>query len=130
MTEGMTPSQFQILREDLAGLRTELRSLVTRESFRDEQRRVDDRFQDSDRRSEDRHKELAKIISDLETALGLESQARQAERADALKAQVALNNEREKERRGRMWQWLVLLVSLIGGPIVGALIASAIPGGG
>lgn len=134
MTEGMTNEQFRILREDFAQMRVEFNqrfdNLVTRETFTDERRRVDGRFLDSDRRSEERHKESAKQISELEAALNLESQTRQQERADALKAQVSLNNEREKERRGRMWQWLVLAVSLVGGPIAGALIASAMQVGG
>lgn len=131
---GMTPSQFQILREDIAAMRIEWNqrfdNLVTRETFMDERRRVDGRFQDSDRRSEERHKDSAKAISELETALNLESQTRQNERADALKSLVTLNNDREKERRARMWQWLLTGVSLVVAPILGALVATAVQVGG
>lgn len=126
----MNPSQFQILREDFAQMRQEFNlrfdNLVTRETFTDERRRVDGRFQDGDRRSEERHATSTRQIAELEQALNLEAQTRQQERADALKAQVALNNDREKERRARMWQWLLAGVGWLVAPVTAALIASAI----
>lgn len=118
MTDGMTPSQFQILREDFASMRQEFNqrfdNLVTRDAFRDEQRRVDDRFASQGRE-----------IGELKTDITAEAQARVADTQQALKAQIHEKNEREKLRRATMWQWLFLAVSLVGGPIVGALIGSA-----
>ena len=123
MTDGMTPSQFQILREDFASMRQEFNqrfdNLVTRDAFRDEQRRVDDRFTSQGRE-----------IGELKTDITAEAQARVADTQQALKAQIHEKNEREKIRRATMWQWLFLAVSLTGGPVVGALIGSAMTGVG
>ena len=115
----MTPSQFQILREDLAGLRSEIRSLVTRESFRDEQRRVDDRFDSQGRE-----------IGELKTSISAEAQARVTATQDNLNAQIREKNEREKIRRATQWQWLLLAVSLVAGPVVGGLIGQLTQAGG
>lgn len=135
MTDGaMNPSQFQILREDLAAMRTEWNqrfdNLVTRETFTDERRRVDGRFLDEGRRADERFANLGKEVAEVASGLAQESATRQTERADQLKAQVNLNNDREKERRARMWQWLLTGVSLVVGPVLGALIATAMRVGG
>jgi hypothetical protein len=119
----MSPSQFQILREDFAAMRSEFNTrfdnLVTRESFRDEQRRVDDRFQTQGRE-----------IGELKSGLLAEAQARVTERQDVLKAQLAEKTEREKLRRQTVWQWFALGASLIGAPIAAALIGAAMVSSG
>ena len=119
----MTPSQFQILREDFAAMRLEfqasIRELVTRESFRDEQRRVDERFEGQVRE-----------ISDLKKDLATEAQARVTSTQDALNAQIREKNEREKIRKATQWQWLLLAVSLVGGPVLGAWIGRLMGIGG
>ncbi len=132
MTDGMTPSQFQILREDLQAMRTEWNqrfdNLITRDTFADERRRVDGRFTDEARRADERHTALSREIGELSTALATEAQTRQNERVDTLNRQAAQANEREKERRARMWQWLLTGATLVLSPIVAALIASAMAG--
>lgn len=119
---GMTPSQFQILREDFQALRLEfqagIRELVTRETFSDERRRVDGRFKDQ-----------ADDISTLKRDLAAEVQARTTAEQATLQAQVALANERERDRRGRMWQWLFIIASPVAVIIVGILAANAGLGG-
>lgn len=129
MTEGMSDSQFRILREDLAAMRVEFNArfdnLVTRETFRDEVRRTDQRFAETDRRNAEKSASLGSEIASLQAALAAEVNARTTEREDALQAQVAEAKEREKLRRAQMWQWLATAVTLVVGPIVGALIGSA-----
>lgn len=121
MTDGMTPSQFQILREDFASMRSEFNqrfdNLVTRDAFRDEQRRVDERFSSQGRE-----------IGELKADITAEAQARVADTQATLKSQLHEKAEREKIRRATGWQWLLLTVSLIGGPVFGALIGSALAG--
>lgn len=118
MTDGMTPSQFQILREDFAAMRNEFNqrfdNLVTRESFRDEQRRVDERFGT-----------LGREIGEVKSGLTSEAAARVADTQATLQKQLQEKAEREKIRRATGWQWLLLAVSLVAGPILGALIGSA-----
>lgn len=118
MTDGMTPSQFQILREDFASMRSEFNqrfdNLVTRESFRDEQRRVDERF-----------RSMGREIGDVKADLTAEASARVADTQAGLQRQLAEKAEREKVRRATGWQWLFLAVSLVVGPVLGALIGSA-----
>ena len=122
MTDGMTPSQFQILREDLAQMRLEWNqrfdNLVTRDTFRDERVRVDERFDGQGRE-----------IADLKRDLASEVQARVAAEQAALQAQVKLANEQEKDRRNRMWQWLLIFASPVAVIIVGILAAQAGLGG-
>lgn len=122
MTDGMTPSQFQILREDFQALRLEfqagIRELVTRETFSDERRRVDERFEGQGRE-----------ISDLKRDLAAEVQARVAAEQTALQSQLAERIEREKVRRQTMWQWLLLIASPIVVIIVGIVAAQAGLGG-
>ena len=131
---GMTPSQFQILREDLSQMRSEWNqrfdNLVTRETFTDERRRVDGRFMDENRRADERYTGLTKEIAEVATGLAAESQVRQQERVDTLNRQAHEKNEREKERRTRMWQWLLTGATLILSPILAALIATAMQVGG
>ena len=119
---GMSPTQFQILREDFQALRLEfqagIRDLVSRETFADERRRVDGRFKDQ-----------GDDISDLKRDLAAEVQARAAAEQSALQATIALANEREKDRRGRMWQWLFMVASPVAVIIVGILAAQSGIGG-
>lgn len=120
--DGMTPSQFQILREDFQAMRLEfqasIRELVTRETFSDERRRVDERFEGQGRE-----------ISDLKRDLAAEAQARVAAEQSALQAQIAERNEREKVRRATMWQWLALIASPIAVIIIGVVASQAGLGG-
>lgn len=122
MTDGMTPSQFQILREDFQALRLEfqagIRDLVSRETFRDERLRVDERFEGQGRE-----------IADLKRDLAAEVQARTTAEQNTLQAQLALANDRERDRRNRMWQWLFMIASPIVVLIVGAVALAAGIGG-
>jgi hypothetical protein len=106
---GLSP--FQILREDLSSMRQEfnsaIRSLVTSDLFRDEQRRVDDKFQGLGREISDLRKEFDTAMA----ALTLSEQTR-------LKAEIAQAQERDKLRRQLGWQW----IALIGAPIITFLI--------
>lgn len=117
--EGMTPSQFQVLREDIAQMRTEWNqrfdNLVTRDTFSDERRRVDGRFLDQ-----------AREVADLKTALEKESTARVAAQTDALNAQIRERNEREKVKRQTTWQWLALVITLVAGPTITILVTAAL----
>ena len=119
---GMTPSQFQILREDLAQMRVEWNqrfdNLVTRDTFSDERRRVDSRFEGQGRE-----------IASLQKDLAAEHQARVAAETSALQSQIAERNEREKVRRATQWQWLLIFASPIAAIIVGILAAQAGLGG-
>lgn len=120
---GMTPSQFQILREDFMAMRLEfqasIRELVTREAFSDERRRVDGRFQDQGRE-----------LNEVKTQVAQEAQARvQQAQADA-QAKIAEGKERDKLRRQGAWQWLAWGVTLIIGPILGAIIATVMANAG
>ncbi|QOP64788.1 membrane protein [Microbacterium phage DelaGarza] len=119
---GMTPSQFQILREDLAQMRVEWNqrfdNLVTRDTFSDERRRVDSRFEGQGR-------EIAALQKDL----AAEHQARVTAETNALQAQIAERNEREKVRRATQWQWLLIFASPVAAIIVGILAAQAGLGG-
>lgn len=115
---GMTPSQFQILREDFQAMRLEfqaaIRELVTRESFTDERRRVDGRFKDQ---SED--------IADLRTKLEGESTARAAaELANANAARAAAEKATQTQKQIN-WQWFLV----IAGPVVAYLVGWVGAGG-
>ncbi len=118
MTDGMSPSQFQILREDIAAMRSEWNqrfdNLVTRETFTDERRRVDGRFLD-----------LAREISENKQSIAQEAQARVQSEQSNLQRQLTEKNEREKVKRQTTWQWLALAITLIVGPVLGALIGAA-----
>ncbi|UVK61362.1 membrane protein [Microbacterium phage Gingerbug] len=122
MTDGMTPSQFQILREDLAQMRVEWNqrfdNLVTRDTFADERRRVDGRLEGQGRE-----------ISALQKDLAAEHQARVTAETSALQAQIAERNEREKVRRATQWQWLLIFASPAAAIIVGILAAQSGLGG-
>lgn len=117
--EGMTPSQFQVLREDIAQMRTEWNqrfdNLVTRDTFSDERRRVDGRFLDQ-----------AREVADLKTALEKESTARVSAQTDAFNAQIRERNEREKVKRQTTWQWLALVITLVAGPTITILMTAAL----
>ena len=123
MNEGMTPGQFQILREDFQAMRLEfnlrLDRLVTQDSFLQEQKRVDALIQS-----------LNSDVGDVRESVGKEVQARVAERQDALKTQLNEKNEREKIRRQTLWQWFALAASLVGGPLIGGLIGAALASSG
>lgn len=117
------PAWVAWIRQDLAAFRLEfqtaVRELVTREAFNDERQRTDKRFADQ-----------GKEIAANEAAIAAEAQARSTERQDALQAQLAVKAEQDKQRRATTLQWLALAVSLVVGPIVGALIAGAMAVGG
>lgn len=108
---GMTPSQFQILREDFQAMRLEfqaaMRELVTRDAFTDERRRVDGRFKDQ---SED--------IGDLRTKLEAESTARAAAELAAANAARASAEKANQVQKQTNWQWFLVFA----GPIVAYLV--------
>lgn len=128
MPENMTPSQFQILREDLAAFRSEINqrldNVVSRESFRDEQRRVDGLIGGHGREIGELKTLLEKKIGEVTTALAQEAGARVSAQTDALNAQLLERQEREKVRRATMWQWLLLGVSIVVTPVVAIIIGS------
>lgn len=129
MTGEMNPSQFQILREDLAAMRTEWNqrfdNLVTRETFLDERRRVDGRFTDAARDVTTFRENVNKKVGELQREIASEAQARVADTRAALEAQVKESAERDRVRRQTAWQWLAIGVTLVAGPIISALVSVA-----
>lgn len=119
----MSPSQFQILREDFQAMRLEfqasIRELVTRETFADERRRVDERFEGHGRE-----------LGELKRGLEAEAQVRITQAAEDAKAKIAEARERERLRRQTAWQWFGLAATLVGGPILGGLIGAALSASG
>lgn len=118
----MEASEFQILREDIAGMRKEfnerLDKLVSREMFALEQRRVDDRFTQMGIELADARKDN----SELESALKLETQARLDSETAALNAQIAESKAREKLGAQTRWQWFTLAASGLIFPLIGGAI--------
>jgi hypothetical protein len=116
MADEMSSQQFQILREDFASMRTEfnarLDNLVTRESFRDEQRRVDGMIQSQGRE-----------IGELKTSLTSEVSARLAAEQKASDATIHEAREREKIRRQTSWQWLSIALAPVIAIIAGYVFA-------
>lgn len=122
MSDAMSPSQFQILREDIAQMRSEFNgrfdSLVTRDAFRDERARVDERLSS-----------LGREIGENKAAIDAEALARTTEQQATLRAQQHDKAEREKERRARSWQWFALFASPVVSGIIAYVVGTASNGG-
>ena len=114
----MTPSQFQILREDLRAINLRLDQFITRETFRDERDRVDAKAQ-----------ELRRDIDVVSVALQDEAKARVLERETALNDQVKQAREVEKTRKAQTWQWVLLIAGAVISPITTFFVGASLPGG-
>lgn len=110
---GLSP--FQILREDLSSMRQEfnsaIRSLVTSDLFRDEQRRVDDKFTGLGR-------EIGDLRKEFDSALAAITAAEQAK----LKERLQEQQERDKMRRNQTLQWVALVLSPVAVIVVNDLL--------
>lgn len=110
---GLSP--FQILREDLSSMRQEfnasIRSLVTSDLFRDEQRRVDDKFTGLGREIDDLRKEF-------DVAIAAITAAEQAK----LKERLQEQSDRDRMRRNQTLQWVALVLSPVAVIIVNRLL--------
>lgn len=92
----------------------ELRTLVTRDAFRDEQSRVNAELRRQDR-------EIAELRADLKA----ESTARGAAELTAANAAKTEAQERQRVARATNWQWFLV----IAGPVAAALVAWVASGG-
>lgn len=91
-----------------------LRSLVTRDAFRDEQTRVNTELRRQDRE-----------ISDLKADLKAESTARASEQLTAANQAKAEAQERQKVQRATNWQWFLV----VAGPLATLLLTWVANGG-
>lgn len=96
------------------GISSEIRQLVTRDAFRDEQSRVNDEL-----------KRLGREIGDVESDLKAESGARVAAEIASATAAEKTAKEQQSTQKATNWQWFLLLAS----PFLGALIQWIITGG-
>lgn len=91
-----------------------LRTLVTRDAFRDEQTRVNTELRRQDRE-----------IADLKADLKAESTARGAAELKAAEAAKSEAQERQRVQRATNWQWFLVFA----GPIVTLIVAWVANGG-
>lgn len=91
-----------------------LRTLVTRDAFRDEQSRVNAELRRQDRE-----------IADLKADLKAESTARAAAELSAANAAKAEAQERQRVQRQTNWQWFLV----IAGPVATLLVSWIASGG-
>jgi len=110
---------FNLLREDLAAMRKEMNEnlgkLVSNETFRQEQSRVNEKFE-----------ALAKDISDLTTDLAKEVQARVTAEQVRLTEKAKEQQDRGKEAASRRWQIFGMFASPLITLIIGFVFVATV----
>lgn len=120
MSDGGTPNNspnfwFGVLRDDISTIRKEMREgldkLVSSETFRQEQVRVNERFES-----------IGSDITELNTKIASESTARIASETARNKKEAEEQETRRKEKNSRNW----MIVGMFASPAAGIVITVVI----
>ncbi len=112
MAEGEIPPWvtfvLQNVREEFVGVNARLDNLVTRDSFLQEQARVNEKFD-----------VMQRDLTRLDVALAAETTARVTAESTLASARAQEQSEREREAGNRRWQVFAMFAT----PVVGAILA-------